>query len=155
MTIEEISEVIKATEVKDKKKRPLLGGNLTLFLLMIFDCGLRRKEAMLVRLENFDWDKRTLRITETKTGKRLFNILEKCKGEKGLILPKFHKDTVQNNYPALPGLCGIKMRLLDSRVPKRHAKTRTGHENERILDHYDHPKTDKIYEEDFDFMKKN
>lgn len=172
LTMDDISRVITVAEEKDKKTRPPLGGNMTLFLLMFFGCGLRRKEAMEARLENIDWGKRTLRINGTKTdkertvglGHRLFDLLKIRKGEKGRILPSFHKDTVSRTIIRHFRLCGIKMRLHDTRhtyttrlldigVGKRKAKHRTGHEDERMLDHYDHPEVDEIYEDDFEFMK--
>lgn len=172
LTMEQISKVIMAAEEKDKKKRPPLGGNLTLYLLMFFGCGLRRKETMLARMENIDWEKRTLRVVETKTGmerivglgQRLFDILRTRKGEKGPVLPPFNKDAISRTITRHFRLCGIAMRLhdtrhtyttilLDSGVSKRHAQTRTGHADARMLDHYDHPETDEIFEDNFDFLK--
>ncbi|MCK5606698.1 hypothetical protein KAR91_32650 [Candidatus Pacearchaeota archaeon] len=48
---------------------------------------------------------------------------------------------------------GSATRPLDTGLEKRKAKHRTGHEDERMLDHYDHPEVDEIYEDDFEFMK--
>ena len=162
---------------KDPKKNPgdvpLLQGQLTLFLLLLFGCGMRRKEALAAKLENIDWKNRSLKLTVTKTnkerevglGQRLFELLKNRKGQKGYILPQLHPTSVSRAISLHFLRCGIKMRLHDTRHTyttrlldlgiKRHdAMARTGHKTSRMLDHYTHPELGEIYEDEFPFMHK-
>lgn len=169
---EQIAAVITKAEEQDRTANPPLGGHLTLFLLLFFGCGLRRSEALAAKLENINWQSRELLLTETKTdqertvglGQRLFDLLLPRKGTTGHILPRFHKDTVTRSIMRHFQLCGLEMRLHDTRhtyvtrlldlgVSKRLAMPRTGHKDERMLDHYDHPEAAEIYEDNFDFMR--
>ncbi len=171
-TQEEIKTILIKAEENDRKKQPLLGGKLTLFLLLFFGCGLRRSEALAARIENIDWDKRGLLLTETKTGKprmvglgkRLFAMLLPLKGQTGYILPRFQPESVSRAIITHFRNCGIEMRLHDTRhtyttllqeknVSPIDAMGRTGHADMRMLSHYTHPKLDTIYEDQFDFMK--
>ena len=173
LNFEQIDKVIAAAERQDKLKRPPLGGHLTLYLLMLFGTGIRRSEAIAARLEEIDWKNRTLTLKETKNGhrrivwlgKRLFAILLPRKNETGPILPAFHKDNISRCIIRHFARCGIKMRLHDTRhtyttrlldtgITRRHAKGRTGHTDDRMLDHYDHPEgPTELFEDNFDFMK--
>lgn len=176
---EQILEVIEAAEKVDQRDPketpglgPQLGGHLTLFLLMFFGCGLRRKEAMAARLENIDWNTRSLLLTETKNGEartvglgeRLFALLLTRKGETGYILPRFYPQSVSRAIKRHFARCGHAMRLHDTRhtyttrlldlgVQKHKAQQRTGHKDSRMLDHYTHPDFGEVYEDLFPFMK--
>jgi len=171
-TEEEIAYILEKAEENDKKKRPLLGGHLTLFLLMYFGCGMRRSEALAARLENIDWEQRGLLLTKTKTNKprmvglakRLYNQLLPRKGEKGFILPQYLPGSVTHAIRKHFDRCGIKMRLHDTRhtyttllqekkVSPLDAMGRTGHTDMKMLSHYSHPKLDIIYEDQFEFMQ--
>ena len=171
-TEEEIAYLLKKAEENDKKKKPLLGGHLTLFLLMYFGCGMRRSEALAARLENIDWEQRGLLLTKTKTNKprmvglakRLYNQLLPRKGEKGFILPQYLPGSVTHAIRKHFDRCGIKMRLHDTRhtyttllqekkVSPLDAMGRTGHTDMKMLSHYSHPKLDIIYEDQFEFMQ--
>jgi len=168
----EIAFILKKAEENDKKIRPLLGGHLTLFLLMFFGCGMRRSEALATRLENIDWEQRSLLLVKTKTGKprivglghRLFNLLLPKKGQKGFILPQYLPASVSHAIKKHFDKCGIKMRLHDTRhtyvtllqeknVRPIDAMGRTGHSDMRMLSHYSHPKLGKIHEDQFEFMQ--
>lgn len=173
LTLAQIQIVIDDAEQRDQQSyRPPLGGHLTLYLLMFFGCGIRRKEAMEAELKNIDWSKRTLLLTKTKTGKprtiglgqRLFKLLLPRKGKRGLILPPFSRSNISEVVKRHFAKNGITMRLHDTRhtyatrlldlgVDKRLAATRTGHSDSRMLDHYDHPEAPEIYEDGFDFMQ--
>lgn len=172
LTEEEICKVIDQAEEKDKSPRPSLGGSLTLHLLMFFGCGMRRKEAMNARLENIDWLSRELLLIDTKNGEerkvglgqRLYKMLLALDRKEGFILPRFHQNTVTARIMYHFKACGHNMRLHDTRhtfttnllnlgVSKRLVMTRTGHKDERMLTHYDHPETSEIFEDNFSFMQ--
>jgi integrase len=172
LTMEQIQQVISAAEKQDQKShRPPLGGHLTLYLLVLFGCGIRRKEAMNARLENINWQNRTLELKITKTGKprtiglgtKLYNLLLPKRGQTGPILPPYSATNISEVISRHFAKCGIKMRLHDTRhtyatrlldlgINKRLAATRTGHTTEQMLNHYDHPEAPEIYEDDFEFM---
>lgn len=172
MVIEEAEKVDKRDIKETPGRGPQLGGNLTLFLLMFFGCGLRRKEALAAKLENIDWQARSLRLTVTKNGEartvglgeRLFALLLPRKGETGYILPRFYPQSVSRAIKRHFARCGFEMRLHDTRhtyttrlldlgVLKHTAQQRTGHKDSRMLDHYTHPDFGEVYEDQFPFMK--
>lgn len=167
-----IQRIIKKAEENDKQKRALLGGHMTLFLLLFFGCGVRRSEAMAARIENIDWKSRGLLLVETKTGKprivglghKLYSLLLPRKGEEGFILPRFRPESVTRAITKHFKNCGVKMRLHDARhtyttllqeknVSPIDAMGRTGHSDMRMLSHYSHPKLDIIHEDRFAFMR--
>lgn len=173
---EEIATVLAQAEISDQRTDPgnpaSLGGHLTLFLLMFFGCGLRRKEAMAARMENIDWQSRSLRLLVTKNdeerevglGGRLYYLLLERQGEKGYILPRFYLNSVSRSISRHFKRCGFKMRLHDTRhtyatrlldlgVLRHDAMGRTGHKDSRMLDHYTHPEIGEIYEDQFPFMR--
>ncbi|MDH4319914.1 MAG: tyrosine-type recombinase/integrase [Desulfobulbaceae bacterium] len=173
LTHDQIATVLEVAAASDATPQPALGGHMTLYLLMFLGCGLRRKEALDARIENIDWDKRMLRVVETKTGVarwvglggRLFNLLAPRKGEQGPILPQYAPTSVSRAIARHFRRCGIVgMRLHDSRhtyttrlldlgVEKRQARHRTGHEDERMLNHYDHTEASgEVFEDRFPFM---
>lgn len=171
-TEEQIQMILDEAEKKDRRKRPILGGKLTLFLLMFFGCGLRRSEALAARIENIDWERRGLLLTRTKNGKprmvgigeRLYNMLLPLKGQTGYILPRFRPDSVSRAIRKHFCECGVPMRLHDTRhtyttllqeknVKPMEAMSRTGHSDMRMLSHYSHPKLGQIYEDQFEFMR--
>jgi len=175
-TEEEIIHILAKAEENDQKKRPLLGGKLTLFLLLLFGCGMRRSEAMAARIENIDWEQRGLLLEKTKTGKprmvglgkRLYELLLPLKGQQGYILPRYRPESVSRAIIGHFRKCGVNMRLHDARhtyttllqeknVSPIDAMGRTGHADMRMLSHYTHPKLGKIHEDQFEFMqdKKN
>lgn len=168
----EIQIILDKAEKNDRLKRPLLGGKLTLFLLLFFGCGLRRSEAMAARIENIDWERRGLLLTETKTGKprmvglgqKLYNLLLPMNGQEGFILPRFRPESVSRAIIAHFHSCGVNMRLHDARhtyttllqeknVSPIDAMGRTGHADMRMLSHYSHPKLGIIHEDQFEFMQ--
>lgn len=179
LTQEQIQQVLTAAEEQDKlarndkKRGPVaFNGNLTLILLMFFGCGLRRSEALAARLENIDWEKRLLLLTETKTdeertvglGARLFRRLLPRKGEKGPILPQYSLAYLSRGIMKHFINCGFPMRLHDARhtyttrlldlgVNNHHAMGRTGHKDSRMLGHYTHPDSEQVFEDDFEFMR--
>lgn len=180
LTQDQIKEVLAQAEISDKRDAgetpgnpPALDGQLTLFLLMFFGTGLRRKEAMAARLENIDWDQRCLLLEDTKTdeprtvglGKRLYNKLLPRKGQKDFILPRFFPNSVSRSIKRHFERCGIKgmrlhdtrhtytTRLLDLGVKHHDAMGRTGHKDHRMLDHYTHPKFGEVFEDEFEFME--
>jgi len=171
-TEEKIVEILKKAEKNDRLKRPLLGGKLTLFIFIFFGCGLRRSEAMAAKIENIDWERRGLLLTETKTGKprmvglgqKLYNLLLPMKGQEGFILPRFRPESVSRAIIAHFHNCGVDMRLHDARhtyttllqekdVSPIDAMGRTGHADMRMLSHYSHPKLGIIHEDQFEFMQ--
>ena len=173
-TEQEIQNILEKAEENDQKKRSLLNGNLTLFLLFFFGCGLRLSEAMAARIENIDWEQRGLLLTETKTdkprtvglGKKLYNRLLPIKGQKGFILPRFRSDSVSKAILKHFRRCGIKMRLHDARhtyvtllqeknVSPIDAMGRSGHTDMQMLSHYSHPKLGIIHEDLFEFMQED
>jgi len=173
LTLDQIQKIVDDAETRDQQShRPPLGGNLTLYLLMFFGCGIRRKEAMDAMLENIDWEKRTLKLTKTKTdkprtlglGQRLYKLLLPRRGQKGPVLPPYSRSNISEVIIRHFARHGVKMRLHDTRhtyttrlldlgIDKRLAATRTGHTTEQMLNHYDHPEAPEIYEDNFDFMR--
>ena len=176
LSYEEIATVLAKAEISDQRREPgnpaSLGGNLTLFLLMFFGCGMRRKEAMAARMENINWKSRSLLLDVTKNdeersvglGERLYNLLLQRKGEVGYILPRFYINSVSRAVSRHFRNCGFKMRLHDTRhtfttrlldlgVLRHDAMGRTGHKDGRMLDHYSHPKFGEVYEDQFPFMQ--
>ena len=176
LSYEEIAAVLAQAEISDQRQEPgnpaSLGGNLTLFLLMFFGCGMRRKEAMAARMENINWQSRSLLLDVTKNdkdrsvglGERLYLLLLKRKGEIGYILPRFCINSVSRAISRHFRKCGFKMRLHDTRhtfttrlldlgVYRHHAMDRTGHLDSRMLDHYTHPEFGEVYEDQFPFMR--
>ena len=119
---------------------------------------------MAARIENIDWKRRGLLLTETKTdkprmvglGQKLYNRLSPLKDQaKGYILPRFRSDSVSKAIIKHFRRCGIKMRLHDTRhtyvtllqekkVSPIDAMGRTGHSDMQMLSHYSHPKSTKI-----------
>jgi len=171
-TEKEIALILRKAEENDKSQRPLLGGHLTFFLLLFFGCGLRLSEAMAARIENIDWRRRGLLLTETKTdkprmvglGQKLYKRLLPMKGQEGFILPRFRTDSVSKATMKHFRRCGIKMRLHDARhtyttllqeknVSPIDAMGRTGHADMKMLSHYSHPKLGDIHEDLFEFMQ--
>lgn len=171
-TGEQIQTILTRAEEKDRLGRPILGGNLTLFLLLLFGCGLRRSEALAARIENIDWEKRGLLLTKTKTGmprlvglgKKLFGLLLPRKGEAGFILPQLAPGSVSRAIKEHFAECGLTMRLHDTRhtyttmlqdhgVAPMEAMGRTGHADMRMLSHYSHPQLGEIHEDGFLFMQ--
>lgn len=175
---EQIAMVIAKAEAQDKLAgkevvgRPLLNGHLALFLLMFFGCGLRRSEALAARLENIDWERRSLLLTETKNGEerpvglgqKLFALLLPRKGQKGHILPAYSLDYVSRAIIKHFANCGLKMRLHDTRhtyttrlldlgINNHDAMGRTGHKDSRMLGHYSHPEFGQVFEDEFPFMR--
>ncbi|MBU2538121.1 MAG: tyrosine-type recombinase/integrase [Proteobacteria bacterium] len=173
---DDIVKVLAEAEISDKRTDPgnpaSMGGNLTLFLLMFFGTGLRRKEAMAAKMENIDWQSRSLRLMETKNGEdrsvglgdRLYLLLLNRKGETGYILPRFYLNSVSRAISRHFKRCGFKMRLHDTRhtyttrlldlgVLRHNAMGRTGHKDSRMLDHYTHPIFGEVYEDQFPFMQ--
>jgi integrase len=168
--------VLAEAEISDRRSAPgnpaSLGGNLTLFLLMFLGCGLRRKEAMAAKLENIDWQSRSLRLLVTKNdeerevglGERLYSLLLPRKGKTGYILPRFYPNSVSRAISRHFKRCGFQMRLHDARhtyttrlldlgVLRHNAMGRTGHKDSRMLDHYTHPIFGEVYEDQFPFMR--
>lgn len=171
-TSEQIQMILAKAEMKDQQSRPILGGHLTLFLLLLFGCGLRRSEALAARLENIDWEKRGLMLTKTKTGKprlvglgkKLFSLLLPRQGETGFILPQLAPGSVSRAIKDHFAECGLTMRLHDTRhtyttmlqdhgVAPMEAMGRTGHADMRMLSHYSHPQLGTIHEDEFSFMQ--
>lgn len=173
---DDIAKVLAEAEISDKRTDPgnpaSMGGNLTLFLLMFFGTGLRRKEAMAAKMENIDWQSRSLRLMVTKNddersvglGDRLYSLLLARKGETGHILPRFYLNSVSRAISRHFRRCGFKMRLHDTRhtyttrlldlgVLRHNAMGRTGHKDSRMLDHYTHPEFGEVYEDQFPFMQ--
>lgn len=157
---------------------PLLGGKLILFLLMFLGCGIRRGEAMAARWENIDWQRRKLRLIETKTdeprdvglGERLFNLLKYAaeqEGQGGYILPRYNPRSVTRAFRKLFDRCGLPdvrlhdtrhtyiTRMLDLGVSKRDVMARSGHKDEKMHHHYDHPEFGDIHEDLLPFMVGN
>lgn len=177
LSYEEIAAVLGKAEISDQRRAPgnpaSLGGNLTLFLLMFFGCGMRRKEAMAAMMENINWESRSLLLDVTKNdkdrsvglGERLYRLLLQRKGETGYILPRFCINSVSRAVSRHFRRCGFKMRLHDTRhtfttrlldlgVLRHDAMGRTGHVDSRMLDHYSHPEFGEVYEDQFPFMQK-
>lgn len=182
LSFEQIEMVLVAAEksdarlltVKDKPSDPpLLGGKLFLFLLMLLGCGMRRAEAMAAKWENIDWEQRKLHLAETKTdeprdvglGERLFNLLAAERGEgKGYILPRFNLRSVTRAIRKHFDRCGLPdvrlhdtrhtyiTRMLDLGVSKRDVMARSGHKDEKMHHHYDHPEFGVIHEDKLPFM---
>lgn len=173
---DDIARVLLEAEISDRRSAPgnpaSLGGNLTLFLLMFLGCGLRRKEAMAAKLENIDWQSRSLRLLVTKNdeerevglGERLYALLLPRKGKTGYILPRFYPNSVSRAISRHFKRCGFQMRLHDARhtyttrlldlgVLRHNAMGRTGHKDSRMLDHYTHPIFGEVYEDQFPFMR--
>jgi len=173
---DDIAKVLAEAEISDRRTEPgnpaSMGGNLTLFLLMFFGCGMRRKEAMAAKMENINWQSRSLLLDVTKNdkersvglGMRLYALLLQRKGETGYILPRFYLNSVSRAVSRHFKRCGFKMRLHDTRhtfttrlldlgVPRHHAMDRTGHLDSRMLDHYTHPEFGEVYEDQFPFMQ--
>jgi len=169
---QEIALILQKAEENDRKKRPVLGGKLTLFILLFFGCGMRRSEAMEARIENIDWEQRGLLLVKTKTGKprmvglgkRLYDLLLPLKGQQGYILPRYRPESVSRAIIGHFRKCGVNMRLHDTRhtyttllqeknVSPIDAMGRTGHSDMRMLSHYSHPKLGKIHEDQFEFMQ--
>ncbi|MFA7346869.1 MAG: tyrosine-type recombinase/integrase [Desulfurivibrionaceae bacterium] len=176
LSYEEIAAVLAKAEISDQRRGPgnpaSLGGRLTLFLLMFFGCGMRLKEAMAARMENINWQSRSLLLNVTKNdeersvglGERLYNLLLQRKGEVGYILPRFYANSVSRAVSRHFRNCGFKMRLHDTRhtfttrlldlgVLRHDAMGRTGHKDSRMLDHYTHPEFGEVYEDQFPFMR--
>lgn len=174
---DDIAKVLAEAEISDRRIDPgnpaSLGGNLTLFLLLFFGCGLRRKEAMAAKIENIDWQNRSLQLVVTKNdekrdvglGERLYALLLRRKGETGYILPRYYPNSVSRAISRHFKRCGFEMRLHDTRhtyttrlldlgVLRHDAMGRTGHKDSRMLDHYSHPAIGEIYEDQFPFMRK-
>lgn len=175
-TDKQIVKILEQAEERDKMKRPWLGGTLTLHLLLFFGTGLRRREAQESRLEHINWKERSLTLpaTITKTGKsrtvglgtNLYEALLPRKGQAGYILPRFAplvvSKTIKNHFKA----CGIDARLHDTRhtyvsmlqdtgVKPHDAIQRTGHTDLKMLSRYSHGNFHEVYEDKFDFLKKN
>lgn len=171
---EQIAHVLEEAERSDASLQPALGGHMTLYLLVLLGCGLRRQEALDVRMENIDWEKRMLQVVETKTGvmrwvglgSRLYNLLAQRKGQTGPVLPQYAPSSVTRaiaRHFRRSGIEGMRLhdsrhtyttRLLDLGVEKRLARHRTGHEDERMLNHYDHAEqTGEVFEDRFPFMQ--
>ena len=173
---DQIQKVLAAAEISDKRSEPgnpaSLGGTLTLHLLMFFGAGLRRKEAMEARMENIDWQSRSLRLVVTKNGEersvglgeRLYNVLLPRRGETGYILPRYYPNSVSRAISRHFKRCGFEMRLHDARhtyttrlldlgVLRHDAMGRTGHKDSRMLDHYTHPEFGEVFEDQFPFMR--
>ncbi|MBW2187343.1 MAG: site-specific integrase [Deltaproteobacteria bacterium] len=172
---DQIATILTEAGKQDQLKRGPLGGNLSLYLYMLFGTGCRRGEAIAARLENINWQNRTLKLVDTKNGHertlglgtKLYDILLPKKGQEGPILPPYDKDNISRCVRRHFTRCGIDMRLHDTRhtyttmllntgIEKRHAKGRTGHLDDRMLDHYDHPENqNEIFEDQFEFMQKD
>ncbi len=173
---DDIAKVLAEAEKSDRRIEPgnpaSLGGNMVLFLLMFFGTGLRRKEAMAAKMENIDWQSRSLLLTITKNdearsvglGERLYSLLLARKGETGFILPRFYLNSVSRAISRHFKRCGFNMRLHDARhtyatrlldlgVLRHDAMGRTGHKDSRMLDHYTHPEFGEVYEDQFPFMQ--
>lgn len=176
LSYDDIAKVLAEAEISDRRTEPgnpaSMGGNLTLFLLMFFGCGMRRKEAMAAKMENINWQSRSLLLDVTKNdkersvglGARLYALLLQRKGETGYILPRFYLNSVSRAISRHFRRCGFKMRLHDTRhtfttrlldlgVLRHHAMDRTGHLDSRMLDHYSHPEFGEVYEDQFPFMQ--
>jgi integrase len=171
LTDQQVAEVIETS-----LQSPLLGGWLSILLLLAFGCGLRRGEILNARWEGIDWEERSLTVTgkggkfrKVGLGHRLFYQL----------LRRQPKDPTAYNQPILPPYvpwslsrafrqhlqsCGIRMRLHDARhtytsLIQAHgakpidAMARTGHADMRMLSHYSHGKFDRIWEDSFSFMQ--
>lgn len=169
---EEIKHVLQKARERDKLPRPWLAGHLTLFLLIFFGTGLRRKEALAARWENIDWQDRSLLAAETKSGKERrvglgkMVVLELMRHRKpeGFILPRLHANSVTRAIGAHFRECGHKMRLHDARhtyvtrlldlgVNQGDAMGRSGHSDTKMLSHYTHPEFGEVFEDDFGWMK--
>jgi integrase len=170
---EQIQIIFKKAEENDRKNRPLFKGRLTLFLLLLFGCGLRLSEAMETKIENIDWETRGLLVIKTKSkkprmvglGKKLYQQLLPLRGQEGFILPRLSLDWVSRGITKHLHRCGFnKMRphdirhtyvtlLQEKNVSPIDAMGRTGHSDMQMLSHYSHPKLGIIFEDQFEFMQ--
>jgi len=156
-----------------------LGGNLHLFLLLYFGCGLRRTEATKLTWEMVQWDRRTIEIPGTITknkkprvvgvGLKLIAELAKRRQAQGYILPKYHPDTITHHISAFFTEHGFPtLRLHDTRhtfatllqeqtgATAKDTQHRLGHSNAAMTEHYTHARQDKgpieIFEDRLEFM---
>lgn len=133
-----------------------------------------RKETFSIRWEHVDWDARVLSLPEeiTKTrkarrvglGQRLFYELLKRREKSGPVFPPLCYPNVSAAVTKHFARCGIKARLHDARhtystmiqeagARIHQAMQRTGHMDPRTLAKYTHVSVDRIFEDEFEFMK--
>jgi integrase len=177
LTSAEVTQVLNtaATRIEKEEGWPVLHGWLLVFLLMLFGTGLRRKEAMLAKWEDIDWEIRSLRVPAENAkdgeerrvglGRRLYRELSASRKEEGFILPHFYPTTITRAVTQHFAKCGFKMRLHDTRhtyatllqedagALPHQAMQRTGHGDMGMLPHYTHPDFGEILEDRLGFMQ--